>query len=175
MIKDILLTMVIREDGIKKIYPIKTGFYVIFIIITNILFPLIFNLCASFFNSKFSELDSFYITLYELRNSFLVNFMLFIFLVTSFLIQSHGKKYFELVFKTLVAMSFINPLFIIISYWLNNLLVNFAIIIYDFVFIKAFVNTNINDEDLPKPKQAGCIVTAFLITYFLFLFWYIKI
>ena len=32
MIKNILLTMVIRDDGMKKIYPIKTRFYVIFIL-----------------------------------------------------------------------------------------------------------------------------------------------
>lgn len=167
--------MVIREDGMKKIYQIKTWWYVFFILLTNVLFPMVFNLCASFYDVKFSELDAIQITFYEIRNNFLINLLLYALILISFFIQSHGKKYFELIFKAMVAMNFINPLFVFVNYCLNNLLVNFALVIYDFIFIKVFVRTNISGEDLPEPKQKGCLVAAYLISYFLFLYWYIKL
>lgn len=111
MIKSILQTMVLNKKGMKNICSIKEKVFAIFFLVTNILFPMLFCVSVGVITKKYAVIECFWISVSEIKNTIFFNLLLYCFLLAAFYIQSKGKKYFGLLFKNIVAMNFVYPIF----------------------------------------------------------------
>ena len=172
MIKDFLFTMMLNENSMEKIYRINRKIYFIIFAITNILFPILFNIFLCVTVKNYSFIDYFFISLSEIKDNLFFNILLFAFLFAIFYVQSNGTKYFELMVKTVIAMNFIHPFVAVITHYLSNLIFDLIFILYDIVFVKFFIGKNISDENLSKKRQFGCVIATFLILLIIYGFVY---
>ena len=163
MIKSIFQTMVLNKKGMKNICSIKEKVFAIFFLVTNILFPILFCVSVGFITKKYSVIECFWISVSEIKNTIFFNLLLYCFLLAAFYIQSKGKKYFGLLFKNIVAMNFVYPIFSAMEYFLQNVIFSILAILYYIVFTILFLKTNIVDENLTAGKQKVCIIFSFII------------
>ena len=168
MIKDIVLTLMINENNMAKIYSLKLKFYFIIFTMTNILFPIIFNILLSFIVKKYSSLDYFLISILEIKDNLIFNILMFLILFVIFYSQTNKTEHYGLMLKTVIAMNFIHPVMAIINYYVENIFFEITFILYDIVFAKAFTKKNMPSKDLSTNKQFACIFSTFLILLILY-------
>lgn len=164
--------MVLNESGMKDICTTKEKAFAIFFLVTNILFPILFDMSLGLIEKKYAVMDYFWISVSEIKDTIFFNLLLYSLLLGTFYIQSQGKKYFRLFFKNIVAMNFVNPIFSVIGYFLQNLFFSIATILYYIVFTILFIGTNIVDDSLSTSKQKGCIIASFLLMMIVYGFIY---
>lgn len=168
MIKDIVLTIMINENNMGKIYCLKLKFYFIIFAITNILFPIFFNIVLSFIVKKYSSLDYFLISLLEIKDNFIFNILMFLILFLIFYSQTNKTEHFDLMLKTVIAMNFIHPVMAVINYYVGNIFFEIIFILYDIVFVKAFIKKNMSNKELSTNKQFVCIISTFVVLLILY-------
>ncbi len=171
MIKNIFLTLMMQENGIKNIFKLKRIIFIILFGITNVIFPIIFNSFLYFTVQKYSFSEYLGIAFLEIKDNFIFSVLLLCILLFLFYIHTQ-KKYLDLVFKAVIAMNFIHPVMTVINYYIGNIFFEIVFIIYDIFFIKTFIKNNLQDEKISHSKQFLCIISAFIIMLFIYGFIY---
>ena len=163
MIKDILRTIVMKEEAIKKITNEKKSIFLLIYVVTNIIFPFLFNCFLFFTEQDFSFYEYFLLSFIEIKNNcvFCLLWILILFLI--FCNKLEKKQCVDLVLKTIISMKFIYPIYTVIFHYFENGIILLGIILYDIIFVVKFLKVNIQEDVSTIAKIRLYVILSFFI------------
>lgn len=163
MIKDILRTIVMDEERMKKISTEKKSVFLLIFLFTNVIFTVIFNCFLFFTEQDFSFYEYFLLSFIEIKNNcvFCLLWILILFLI--FCNKLGRKQCIDITFKTIIAMKFIYPISTVIFHYFENGIILLTIILYDIIFVVKFLKVNISEEIISIPKLRLNVILSFFV------------
>lgn len=163
MIKDILRTIVMDEERMKKILTEKKSVFLLIFLFTNVIFTVIFNCFLFFTEQDFSFYEYFLLSFIEIKNNcvFCLLWILILFLI--FCNKLEKKQCVDLVLKTIISMKFIYPIYTVIFHYFENGIILLGIILYDIIFVIKFLKVNIQEEVSTIAKIRLYVILSFFI------------
>ncbi len=163
MIKDILRTIVMDEERMKKILTEKKSVFLLIFLFTNVIFTVIFNCFLFFTEQDFSFYEYFLLSFIEIKNNcvFCLLWILILFLI--FCNKLEKKQCVDLVLKTIISMKFIYPIYTVIFHYFENGIILLGIILYDMIFVIKFLKVNIQEDVSTIAKIRLYVILSFFI------------
>ncbi len=163
MIKDIIRTIVMDEERMKKILTEKKSVFLLIFLFTNVIFTVIFNCFLFFTEQDFSFYEYFLLSFIEIKNNcvFCLLWILILFLI--FCNKLEKKQCVDLVLKTIISMKFIYPIYTVIFHYFENGIILLGIILYDMIFVIKFLKVNIQEDVSTIAKIRLYVILSFFI------------
>ncbi len=162
MIKNIIFSILLNEKSMKKINEMKIKIFIILYGLINIAFPFILKIVDYVINKAQPFMNYVVSFFYGFRENLIVQLILFSLLFLFTYIQSDGKKYPVVILKSIIGMTFINPVFFVLELLIHKISFSFLEVIYEFFFVKLFIRANI-DDGISSRKQLFIVIAAFLL------------
>ena len=163
MINDILRTILMKEEGIKRISNGKKSVFLLIYVLTNMIFPFLFN-CFQFFTEQdYSFFDYFIISIKQIKNNgvFCILWIAILFLI--FFNKLGKRNSIDLMFKTIISMKFIYPLYAVVFHYFENGIILLGLILYDIMFVVKFFKVKIEKDVITIVKIRLYVILSFFI------------
>ena len=163
MIKDILRTIVMDEERMKKISTEKKSVFLLIFLFTNVIFTVIFNCFLFFTEQDFSFYEYFLLSFIEIKNNCVFCFLWIVILFFIFCNKLGRKQCIDITFKTIIAMKFIYPISTVVFHYFENGIILLTIILYEIIFVVKFLKVNISEEIISIPKLRLNVILSFFV------------
>ncbi len=163
MIKDIIRTIVMDEERMKKILTEKKSVFLLIFLFTNVIFTVIFNCFLFFTEQDFSFYEYFLLSFMEIKNNCVFCFLWILILFLIFCNKLEKKQCVDITFKTIIAMKFIYPIYTVIFHYFENGIILLGIILYDIIFVIKFLKVNIQEDVSTIAKIRLYVILSFFI------------
>lgn len=160
LIKELGRAIILKKESLRTVNEYSIKRVIIIFIITNIIFPFLFNSFYLLVKHNMNMSSVFTLSYFMMWN-ILINLVLFFSLWLIFFITNKSKS--KLFFSAVVFMNLLQPLEIFLSYTIDNLLITIFFIVYDIFFVTEYIEVNLDKSNLSKKQMTLNVLSAFLM------------